>query len=201
MRAVGHLLTHTPAHTHCSGKAGVTFDSKSCGESEGEKPFNELKSEVSSLEDVIQQQQYDIAYLSSQVYANQNAYDPWGADSYGYDYGNDGYDDYDSYGEGYDYYKGKPGGAQLNEQRAPPNARQQRGRGAERPRPRPARFQSQAFFPPYHPVAKMHADASAAARRAEDAAESARADHEDAVAAAYRAQAVSARSCAPLPAC
>ena len=124
MRTVGHLLTHTPAHTHCSGKAGVTFDSKSCGESEGEKPFNELKSEVSSLEDVIQQQQYDIAYLSSQVYANQNAYDPWGADSYGNDYGNDGYDDYDSYGEGYDYYKGKPGGAQLNEQRAPPNARQ-----------------------------------------------------------------------------
>ena len=89
MRAVGHLLTHTHAHTHCSGKAGVTFDSKSCGESEGEKPFNELKSEVSSLEDVIQQQQYDIAYLSSQVYANQNAYDPWGADSYGYDYGNE----------------------------------------------------------------------------------------------------------------
>lgn len=50
-----------------SGKTGVTFDDDSCGESTGEKPFNDLTNKVGQLEDVIQQQQYDIAYLESQV--------------------------------------------------------------------------------------------------------------------------------------
>jgi hypothetical protein len=50
-----------------SGKTGVTFDDDSCGESTGEKPFSDLKDEVGQLEDVIQQQQYDIAYLEAQV--------------------------------------------------------------------------------------------------------------------------------------
>ena len=50
-----------------SGKTGVTFDDDSCGESTGEKPFNDLQEEVGQLEGVIQQQQYDIAYLESQV--------------------------------------------------------------------------------------------------------------------------------------
>jgi len=50
-----------------SGKAGVTFDDQSCGESTGEKPFNDLKHQVGSLEDVIQQQQSDISYLENQV--------------------------------------------------------------------------------------------------------------------------------------
>jgi hypothetical protein len=48
----------------------------------GEKPYNDLKSEVGQLEDVIQQQQYDIAYLESQMTASNkpayDPYDPWG---------------------------------------------------------------------------------------------------------------------------
>ncbi len=58
-----------------SGKTGVTFDDESCGESTGEKPYNDLKEEVGSLEGVIQQQQYDIAWLESQMYPQ---YDPYG---------------------------------------------------------------------------------------------------------------------------
>lgn len=119
-----------------SGKAGVTFDDESCGESTGEKPFNDLKDEVGSLENVIQQQQYDISYLESQSQQQNNMYDnnndPWG--SYGYD-------SYDPYSYDYTYYKGKKGGAQLHEHG--------RNGGARRPR----RFQSKAQFPPYHPAA------------------------------------------------
>jgi len=117
-----------------SGKTGVTFDDESCGESTGEKPFNDLKDEVGSLEGVIQQQQSDIAYLESQMYS-QNQYDPYG----GY-----GYDSYDPYSYDYTYYKGKKGVPQLHEPRMPMGGRARR----------PARFQSKAQFPPFHPAAR-----------------------------------------------
>merc|ERR1711966_35752 len=72
-----------------SGKSGVTFDDESCGESEGEKGYNEIKDEVSQLERTIEDQSYDIQYLQSQL----------------------GYDPY--YDQGY-YWKDKKAGHQLH---------------------------------------------------------------------------------------
>mmetsp|Transcript_101261 Transcript_101261/g.151716 ORF Transcript_101261/g.151716 Transcript_101261/m.151716 type:complete len:246 (+) Transcript_101261:1-738(+) len=78
-----------------SGKSGVTFDDDSCGESEGEKGYHELKDEVGQLERTIEDQSYDIQYLQSQL-----GYDP-------YYYDND--DDY--------YYKDGKKGQQLRARR------------------------------------------------------------------------------------
>jgi hypothetical protein len=90
-----------------SGKTGVTFADESCGESTGEQPYKELKKEVGSLEETIQQQQQDIYWLESQMY---QPYDPYS--NYGYG-GGAGYDSYDPYTYDYTYYKGKKGIPQV----------------------------------------------------------------------------------------
>lgn len=74
----------------------------------------------------------------------QPAYNPYG-DYYGYD-------SYDPYSYDYTYYKGKKGIPQLSERKGmhpPRKAMQGRTR-------RPARFQSKALFPPFHPAAGEH---------------------------------------------
>lgn len=72
----------------------------------------------------------------------QPAYDPYGSNNYGYD-------SYDPYSYDYTYYKGKKGIPQLNERKHMQPQRRGRRAGA----PRPARFQSKALFPPFHPAA------------------------------------------------
>jgi hypothetical protein len=75
-----------------SGKCGVTFDEKSCGEAVGEHAYKALKSRVGELEDVAKENENDLEYLASYMFYNNNNN---GYDDYGY---ND-YDPNDNYYE------------------------------------------------------------------------------------------------------
>jgi len=58
-----------------SGKAGIVFDDDNCGDSVGEKGYNDLKEKVSSLEDTVSEQSYDIRYLESMLGWGYQPYD------------------------------------------------------------------------------------------------------------------------------
>lgn len=57
-----------------SGKAGVTFDSENCGDSMGEKGYNDLTKKVSGLENVIETQSQEILTLESYLAYGGNPY-------------------------------------------------------------------------------------------------------------------------------
>ena len=51
-----------------SGKAGVTFETQSCGAPMGSKSYSDLESKVSGLQDTVQDQNQEIQYLESMLF-------------------------------------------------------------------------------------------------------------------------------------
>ena len=121
-----------------SGKCGVTFAQQSCGESVGEAGFSDLKAKIGQLEDVAEQNAYDISRVASDLYGNSgapaDAYDRYYHDTD--DYGTDFYGDNYRYPDDSalvppSYYARKGGGAQMmaHLEHGPSNGR--RGLGDE----------------------------------------------------------------------
>lgn len=86
-----------------SGKCGVTFEEKNCGESVGEHGFKKLEDKVGDLKHTAAENQADIEGIENAAYYNQqyyNSYDPY----YGGDYYDDYYDPYYAAPSAYDDY-------------------------------------------------------------------------------------------------
>jgi len=105
-----------------SGKGGVTFDSSDCGESMGEKSYSDLKGEVDSLKDVVNEQQSEISDIMGALWGYGSSYYYGGSPSYNSNYdpytGSNYYNYYDPMTGAY-FKNGKQGAAALKEGVAP----------------------------------------------------------------------------------